>query len=69
MNSRNSETSEPYRLLLNFSDEINLKRIEEYVALSNLSTCYTWRNIKKSYNNKKIKYQLQRGTKNLNYLD
>ena len=55
MNSRNSETSEPYRLLLNFSDEINLKRIEEYVALSNLSTCYTWRNIKKSYNNKQNK--------------
>ena len=26
MNSRNSKTSDPHRLLLNLSDEINLKR-------------------------------------------
>ena len=37
MNSGNSKTSDPHTLLLNFSDKINLKRSDEYVALSNLS--------------------------------
>ena len=37
MNSQNIETSDPHRLLLNLSDKINLKRIDKYVALSNLS--------------------------------
>ena len=36
INSQNSETSDPHRLLLNLSDEINLKRSNKYVALSNL---------------------------------
>ena len=33
MNSENSKISEPQRLLLNFADEINLKRRDKYVAL------------------------------------
>ena len=37
MNSRNSKTSDPHRLLLNLSDKINLKRSDKYIALSNLS--------------------------------
>ena len=41
MNSRNSKTSDPHRLLLSLSDKINLKRKDEYVALSNLSIYYT----------------------------
>ena len=32
MNSENSETSDPHRLLLNLSDKINLKRSDKYVA-------------------------------------
>ena len=55
MNSENSKTSDPHRLLLNFSDKINLNREDKYVALSNLSTYYTWKNIKKSYKNNKFK--------------
>ena len=47
MNSRNSKTSDPHRLLLNFSDKINLKRSDKHVALSNLYISYTWKNIKK----------------------
>ena len=50
MNSEN----DPYRLLLNLSDKINLKESEEYVALSNLSIYYTWKNIKKSYKSNKL---------------
>ena len=34
MNSKNSKTSDPHRLLLNLTDKINLKRSNEYVALS-----------------------------------
>ena len=55
MNSENSKTSDSHRLVLNLSDKINLKRSDEYVALSNLSIYYTWKNIKKSYKNNKFK--------------
>ena len=41
MNSENSKTSDPHRLLLNLTDEINLRRSDKYVALSNLSIYYT----------------------------
>ena len=37
MNSENSETSDPNRLLLNILDKTSLKRSDKYVALSNLS--------------------------------
>ena len=40
-NSKNSETSNPPRLLLNLSNKINLKRSEKYIALSNLCIYYT----------------------------
>ena len=52
MNSANSKTSELHRLLLNLSDEINLKKSDKYVALSDLSIHYAWKNIKKSNKNK-----------------
>ena len=45
MNSKNSQTSDPHRLLLNLTDEINSKRSRKYVALSNLSIYYAWKNI------------------------
>ena len=55
MNSKNSETSGCYRLLLKLTDKLNLKRSDKYVALSYLSIYYTWTNIKKSYKNNKFK--------------
>ena len=55
MNSENSKTSAPHRLLLNLLDKINLKKSDKYVALSNLSIYNTWKNIKKSYKNNKLK--------------
>ena len=48
MNSKNSKTFDPRGLLLNLTDKINFKRSDKYVALSNLSIYYTWKNIKKS---------------------
>ena len=53
--SKNSKTSDSHRLLLNLSKKINLKRSDAYVASSNLSRYYTWKNIKKSYKNNKFK--------------
>ena len=55
MNSRNSNTSNPHRLLLNLSDKIDLKRSDKYVALSNRNIYYIWKNIEKSYRNNKFK--------------
>ena len=52
MNSKNSKTSDFQRLVLNLTDEINLKRSDNYVALSNLSIYYTQ---KKSCKNNKFK--------------
>ena len=55
MNSKISGTSDPHRPLLNLTDKINVKTSDKYVALSNLSIYYTWKNIKKSYKNNKFK--------------
>ena len=37
MNTKNHKTSNSYKLLLKLSKKINLKRVNKYVALSNLS--------------------------------
>ena len=55
MNSKNSKTSKPYVLVLNLTDKLDLRRSDKYVALSNFSIYYTWKNIKKSCNNNKFK--------------
>ena len=39
MNSKKGGTPDPHGL--NLTDKINLKRSDKYVALSNLSICYT----------------------------
>ena len=60
MNSENSKTSEPYRLLLNLGDKMKLKRSDKYVNLSNLNMHYAWKSMNLSYKNKKFKNQPQR---------
>ena len=55
MNSKNSKTSDPHRLLDNLTDKIDVKRKDKYIALSNLSIYYTWKSVKKSYKNNKFK--------------
>ena len=68
MNSQNSKTSDPHRLLLNLTNKIDLRRKDKYIALSNLSIYYTLKNMKKIHIRIiNLKYQLQHGTKNLNY--
>ena len=46
LKSKNSKIFDPYTLLLNLSEKINLKRIDKDVALSNLSIYNRWKNIK-----------------------
>ena len=46
MKSENSKTSEPDILILTLTDNLDLRRGEKIIALSNLSICYTWKNIK-----------------------
>ena len=55
MNYKNGKTSDSHRLLLNLSDKTDLRRKPKYIALSNLSIYYTWKNITKSYKNNTFK--------------
>ena len=69
MNSEISNKSDPRRLSLNLTDKIDLRWKDKYIALSNLSIHYIWKNIKKAYIRIiNLKYQLWHGMKNLNYL-
>ena len=55
INSENSKTSEYHVLVLKLTDKLDLRRGQKTVALSNLSTYYTWKNVKSLYNNNKFK--------------
>ena len=68
INTANSKTSDPHRLLLNLTDKIDLRKKDKYITLSNLSIYYTCRNIKKSCKDNKFKISVQYRIKKLNYL-
>ena len=55
MDSENSRTSEYHVLVLKLTDELDLRRGQKTIALSNLSIYHTWKNVKSSYNNNKFK--------------
>ena len=55
MNSENSKTSKPHVLTLKLTSKLDLRIGEKVIALANLSIYYTWRNIKSSYNNNRLK--------------
>ena len=55
MNSENSKTSEYHVLVLKLTNNLDLRRGQKFVALSNLRIYYTWININSSYNNNKFK--------------
>ena len=61
MNYKNSGTSDPHKVLLNLTDKTNSVRSDKYIALSNLSIYYKWKNIKKviqkTMQNLKLKIQ------------
>ena len=47
INSKNSKICDLHRLSLNVTNKIGQNRSDNYVALSNLSIFYTWKNINK----------------------
>ena len=53
--SENSKTSDTYRLRLNLTDKIDLRRGDKRVVLPDLSIYRTWKNIKKQYRNNQFK--------------
>ena len=55
MNMENSKTNEPHKFVLNLSQRLDLRSSNKHVALQNLSTYYTWKNIRKQYKNNKLK--------------
>ena len=55
MNSENSRNPKPHILILKLTNKLDLRIGENVIALSNLSIYYTWKNIKRSYNNNKFK--------------
>ena len=55
MNSDNSKSSKSHILKLKLTSKLDLRIGEKVIVLSNLSIYYTWRNIKSSYNNNKVK--------------
>ena len=55
MNSESSKTSKPHILVLKLTNKLDLRIVENIIALSNLRICHTWKNMKSSYNNNKFK--------------
>ena len=55
MNTENNKTNEPHKFRLTLADKLNLENPYKNMALANLSTYYTWMNIKPAYNNNKFK--------------
>ena len=68
-NSNKSETFDTHRLLLNLADVIDFRRKVQYIALSNLSIYYAWKNIKKSHKNNKFKISAPIWTEEFELLD
>ena len=46
VNYQKTKISDSRRLLFNLADKMNLKRKDKYVALSNLTIYFIWKNIK-----------------------
>ena len=69
MNSKNSKTSDPHRLLLNLTDKIDLRRKDKYIVLSNLGIYCTWKNIKTLQKNNKSKISARTWNEEFELLD
>ena len=50
-NLKDNKTNEPHEFVLNLSQRLDLKSVENHVDLQNLSIYYAWKNIRKQYKN------------------
>ena len=48
INTENSKTNKPHKIVLNLSQRLDLVSSVKHVVLKNLSIYYTWKNIKKT---------------------
>ena len=55
MNPENVKMSVPHVLELRLTNKLDLRIDKKVIALSNLIIYYTWKNIKSSYNNNKLR--------------
>ena len=55
MNTETSTTNEPRKFVLSLPQRLSLRGSNKHVSLQNVSIYYTWKNIKKDYNNNKLK--------------
>ena len=55
VNSKNRKTSDFHGLLNSLWDKINLKRSSKHVVLQIISIYYTWKNIKRLFENNEFK--------------
>ena len=58
-NWENNKTPKPHVLVLELINKLDLRIGKNFIALSNLSVYYRWKNIKSSYNNNKFKISAQ----------
>ena len=58
LNTKKSKTNEPHKFILNLSQILDLRSSNKHVALQNLSIYYTWKNVRKQYNNNKLKIRV-----------
>ena len=47
MNTENSNTNKSHKFVINLSQRSDLRSSNKHVALQNLSTYYTWNNVRK----------------------
>ena len=68
MNSKDSEISETYKLLINLADKKDIRRSYKHIALSNLSIHYTCKNIEEHILIITFKISAATRKENLSYL-
>ena len=67
MNSKNTKTSDPHRLLLSLKDKIDLRRKKNILLYQILVFTMQGKILKSHVRIINLKYLLQHGMKNLNY--
>ena len=69
MNTENSKTNGPHRFKLDLTDKFSVKNPNKNMALANLSTYYTWKNVKSEYKNNKFEVSALTWNDNFDLLD
>ena len=69
MNSKNSATSDPHRLLFNLTDKINLKKVINMLLYLIFAYAIHGKILKSHIRTINLKHQVQHEINNLNYLN